>query len=88
MPDLKILTTNTYRVLEYMYEHKDKQNNVVVTQKEISNELGLDKATVNGMIKVLREKGYITQNDEHVGRYGLTEIGARTVSLFKKSERV
>ena len=86
MADISILTTNTYRVLAYMYDKKDKNNIVNITQNEISKELGLNKSTVNMMIKSLRENNYIFQDEEHVGRYGLTSVGVKTVSLFKKSE--
>ena len=58
MADIRILTTNTYRVLSYMYDNNDKNNQVI-----------------------------ITQNENHVGRYGLTETGVKTVYLFRKSEK-
>lgn len=87
MADISILTTNTYRVLAYMYDKKDKNNIVNITQNEISKELGLNKSTVNMMIKSLRENNYIFQDEEHVGRYGLTSVGVKIVSLFKKSEK-
>ena len=35
----------------------------------------------------LREKGYITQDDLHVGRYGLTDIGVKTVVVLRKIEK-
>lgn len=87
MADIRILTNNTYRVLEYMYHNRDKNNQVIITQNEISENLGLNKSTVNIMIKSLKENGYITQVENHVGRYGLTESGVKTVSLFLKSEK-
>lgn len=86
MANIEILTNNTYRVLSYMYDKKDKENIVRITQNEISSDLGLNKSTVNVMIRTLRENGYITQDEVHVGRYGLTELGVKTVSLFRKSE--
>ena len=87
MADIQILTNNTYRVLSYMYDNKDKNNQVIITQNEISEHLGLNKSTINLMIKSLKENGYITQNENHVGRYGLTETGVKTVYLFRKSEK-
>lgn len=87
MADIRILTNNTYRILEYMYHNRDKNNQVIITQSEISENLGLNKSTVNIMIKSLKENGYITQNENHVGRYGLTETGVKTVYLFRKSEK-
>ena len=88
MSNIKVLTNNTYRVLSYMYDKKDKNNLVTITQTEIANELDLNKSTINLMIKTLRDNDYIFQDEEHVGRYGLTEVGVKTVSLFRKSEKI
>lgn len=88
MADISIFTTNTYRVLAYMYENKDKNNIVNITQNEIAQALDLNKSSVNMMMKTLKEKGFVIQDEEHLGRYSLTEIGVKTVSLFKKSEKL
>ena len=88
MADISIFTTNTYRVLAYMYENKDKNNIVNITQNEIAQALDLNKSSINMMMKSLKEKGFIIQDEEHLGRYSLTEIGVKTVSLFKKSEKL
>ena len=88
MADIKVLTNNTYRVLSYLYDKKDKNNLINITQTEIASELDLNKSTINLMIKSLRDNGYIFQDEDHVGRYGLTEVGVKTVSLFRKSEKI
>lgn len=88
MSNIKVLTNNIYRVLSYMYDKKDKNNLVTITQTEIANELDLNKSTINLMIKTLRDNDYIFQDEEHVGRYGLTDAGVKTVSLFRKSEKI
>ena len=87
MADIKILTNNTYRVLSYLFDKKDRNNLVVVTQNEVSKDLDLNKTTVNTIMRNLRENGYITQDENHVGRYSLTDAGVKTVSLFRKSEK-
>ena len=86
MADLKILTNNTYRVLSYLFDKKDKNNELRITQKEISIDLELNKTTVNTAMKSLKESGYITQDENRMGRYALTDAGVKTVSLFRKSE--
>jgi DNA-binding IclR family transcriptional regulator len=85
--DIKILTNNTYRVLSYLFDKKDRNNLVVVTQNEVSKDLDLNKTTVNTIMRNLKENGYITQDENHVGRYSLTDAGVKTVSLFRKSEK-
>lgn len=87
MPNIKILTTNTYKVLSLMYDKRDKDNVVYITQNEIADELDLNKSTINLMIKALRENEYITQDEKHMGRYALTDAGVKTVVLFRKSEK-
>ena len=87
MADIKILTNNTYRVLSYLFDKKDRNNLVVITQNEVSKDLDLNKTTVNTIMRNLRENGYITQDENHVGRYSLTDAGVKTVSLFRKSEK-
>ena len=87
MADIGILTTNTYRVLAYMYDNKDKNNVVKITQNEIAQALELNKSSINMMMKSLKEKGFVIQDEEHLGRYSLTDVGVKTVSLFKKSEK-
>ena len=88
MADISVLTTNTYRVLRYMFDKKDKNNVVNITQNEIAQELELNKSTVNMLMKTLKEKGYVIQDEEHLGRYSITEIGVKTILLFKKSENL
>ena len=85
--DISIFITNTYRVLSYMYDKKDKNNVVSITQNEIAQALELNKSTVNMFMKTLKEKGYVVQDEEHLGRYYLTESAVKTVSLFKKTEK-
>ena len=87
MADIKILTNNTNRVLSYLFDKKDRNNLVVVTQNEVSKDLDLNKTTVNTIMRNLKENGYITQDENHVGRYSLTDAGVKTVSLFRKSEK-
>ena len=88
MADISVLTTNTYRVLRYMFDKRDKNNVVNITQNEIAKYLDLNKSSVNMMMKTLKEKGFVIQDEEHLGRYNLTDIGVKTVSLFKKSENL
>ena len=88
MADISVLTTNTYRVLRYMFDKKDRNNIVNITQNEIAQYLDLNKSTVNMLMKTLKEKGFVIQDEEHLGRYNLTDIGVKTISLFKKSENL
>ena len=86
MADIKILTNFRYSVLEYMYDNRDKENVVKLTQIEIATALNLNKNTVNTIFKELKESGYISDN-VHIGRYNITQTGIKTVELFRKTEK-
>lgn len=88
VPNISVLTNNSYKVLSYMFDKKDKENLVVITQNEIGEYLKLNKGTVNTIFKVLKDNGYIKYDKKHKGRYTITDSGVKTVSLFRKSEKV
>jgi len=85
--NIDTLVNNTFRVLGYLYDMRDKNNLVRVTQNEISQELDLNRKTVNTAFKTLKENGYIIHDETRVGRYYLTDSGVKTVELFRKSEK-
>ena len=87
MPNVDSLVNNNFRILAYMFDKKDKDNLVRITQTEISEDLELNRGTVNKCFASLIENGYLTHDETRVGRYYLTEYGVKTVELFRKSEK-
>lgn len=88
MSEISIFTNNTYRVLAYLYDKRDKENMIRITQNEISEYLDLNKSTINSNMKCLKDNGYIMQDENRVAKYTLTEKGVKTISLFKKIEKI
>ena len=77
-------TNENFRVLAYMYDNKNNQHLVKITQQEVSDELGLSRVTINKIFKQLKKSGYIVQDVTKIGRYYLTESGVVVVETFRK----
>ena len=88
MSILNSLINTNFKVLAYLYDNKDKEGLVKITQTEISQELNLNRGTVNKCFSSLIENGFLIHDETRVGRYFLTKEGVRTVELFRKSEKI
>ena len=84
MSNIEFFTNSNFKVLSYLYENKDKENLVKITQEEIGMALNMNRTTVNYIMKKLKEKGYIIHDESKVGRYYLTEEAIKIVEPFKK----
>lgn len=47
MPNMESLVNNNFKVLAYLYDIRDKDNLVKITQSEIGTDLGLNRCTIN-----------------------------------------
>ena len=88
MKHIEALTNNNFLVLSYLYDRKDKENLVRITQGDISEDLGLSKGTVITIFKNLKEYGYLGKDEKHIGRYLLTNDAVKVVELFRKSSKI
>lgn len=84
MERLEFFTNSNFKVLNYLYENKDTENQVKITQDEIGKALNMNRTTINYIMKGLKEKGYIIHDDSRVGRYYLTEEAVKIVENFIK----
>ena len=84
MPNIDILTNKTYRVLSYLYDNKDNENLVKITQTELSEKVGINRTLMNSIFKILSDNGYIKQDKTRVGRYYLTDTAIKVVEDFNK----
>lgn len=84
MSNIEFFTNSNFKVLSYLYENKDKENLVKITQEEIGTALNMNRTTVNYIMKKLKEKGYIVHDESKVGRYYLTDKAIKIVEPFKK----
>ena len=77
---------DNFRVLSYLYDNKNKDNLVKITQTELSKELVLSRGTINAIFKQLKEKDYLVHDDSRVGRYYLTDKAVNVVEMFRKTK--
>ena len=87
MSKLDSLVNTNFRILAYLFDRKDADNLIRLTQTEISKDLNLNRGTVNKCFASLIENGYLIHDESRVGRYYLTSEGVKIVELFKKSEK-
>ncbi|NLK72416.1 MAG: winged helix-turn-helix domain-containing protein [Clostridiales bacterium] len=86
MSSIDTFTNDNFRVLSYLYDNKNKDNLVKITQTELSKELALSRGTINSIFKQLKEKDYLIHDDSRVGRYYLTGKAVNVVEMFRKTK--
>lgn len=87
MSNIELFTNDTFRVLAYLHDIRDKNNCARTTQQEVADELGLSRVTVHNIFKQLKECWYVAQDLEHVGRYFLTDKAICVVETFRMIEK-
>lgn len=55
----ELLGGRKYRVFKYIIEHKNADNILIMTNRELAEKTGVSTNTVTGAIKLLRERGLI-----------------------------
>ena len=85
MPDLEFFVNDNYTMLAYLYNNRNPNTNTAnVTQDEQAEKLYISRATVNKLIKNLRDAGYVLFDANHVGRYVLADKSIVVVETFKQ----
>ena len=88
MPDLEFFVNDNYTMLAYLYNIRNPNTNTAnVTQDELAEKLYISRATVNKLIKNLRDAGYVLFDANHVGRYVLADKSIVVVETFKQLEQ-
>ena len=83
MVKLESLTNNNFKLLLYLYDKKDADNLIRITQTEISEDLCLNRGTVNDIFKSLKENGFLVHDKTRIGRYYITDEAVKVIELFK-----
>ena len=84
MANSDILINDNFKVLLWMYDRKDDDNLVKVTQLELAENIGLSRPTVNIIFSKLKDAGYLIHNDKRVGHYYLTDDAIKIIKTFRK----
>lgn len=85
------ITTNYFKVLSFLYENKivvNKKYMIPITQSEVSEEMNINKTTINNIFKELKEDGLITNDERKQGRYYITEKGIEIVKKINSIKGV
>lgn len=83
MVKLESLTNNNFKLLLYLYDKKDANNLIRITQTEISEDLCLNRGTVNDIFKSLKENGFLVHDKTRIGRYYITDEAVKVIELLK-----
>lgn len=73
-----------FNVLGTYGQCKKNDNGVYLTQQEIADAVFLSRVAVNQIISDLKDKGYITQDPKHRGRYYLPEKSVEIVNIINQ----
>ena len=83
MVKLESLTNNNFKLLLYLYDKKDADNLIRITQTEISEDLCLNRGTVNDIFKNLKENGFLVHDKTRIGRFYITDEAVKVIELLK-----
>lgn len=86
MSSIDTFTNDKFRVLSYLYDNKNKDNLVKITQTELSKEIKLSRSVINSIFKQLKEQDYLVHDNSRVGRYYLTDNAVNVVEMFRKTK--
>lgn len=81
-----VLTNINFEILSILYDKKDKNNLVYITQEELGIEVHRSRASINNIFKILKKNGYLEQDTKHIGRYFLTSDAIKVIETFRSLE--
>lgn len=79
---------DNYKVLECMAQRQISVNDEVIiklSQQEIADILGFTKTKVNGIVRALKQNGYLTQLSSR-GKYALTDAAKAELKKMQSEE--
>lgn len=77
-------TNNNFFILSHLYDEKDQNNVIKITQDEVAEHLGLSRVTVNRAFVLFINNGYLSRDTSHVGRYIITTFGCKVVCNIRE----
>ena len=79
-----IFLNNTFDVLSFLYDIKNENNIIRITQQEVADKLHISRITVNKTFNLLKDNNYIIQDKTHVGMYILTQNALFLIKSINK----
>ena len=80
---IKNFTNNNFLILSHLYDAKDQNHVVKITQDEVAEHLSLSRVTINKAFALFVQNGYLHRDFKHVGRYYLTDLGCKVVEIIR-----
>ena len=68
MFDVNYFTNNRFKVLMCLYETADVKHCTRISQREVADQVGLSRITVNGIFQQLKNDGYVEFDTERMNR--------------------
>ena len=87
MSNVETFTNDNFKILAHLYDIRGNDNYARITQQEIADEMELSRATINRIVKQLKDENYIVQDSVHIGRYLLTEKAISAIETFRNSDK-
>lgn len=80
---IKNFTNTNFVILSYLYDEKNEENIIKITQNEVADKLNLSRVTVNKAFAIFVQNGYICKDVKHVGRYSITALGCKIIDIIR-----
>lgn len=80
---IKDFTNNNFSVLAYLYDEKNNNNVIKITQDEVAEALNISRVTTNKVFTLFIERGYLQRDICHVGRYVITSLGCNIIETIR-----
>ena len=82
------LNMNIVDFCKYVEENPEIDKSIELKTKEIADDVGLGRTSVNGILQELKRDGYLQSDGEHRGRYVLTIKAIVLVKHMQKTESI
>ena len=87
MSKIDYFTNENFKILNYLYDQRNSDNIVSITQQEIADELNLSRATINKMINDLTQNGYLKRIESKMARYIMSQEAIDFVKVVRTANR-
>ena len=87
MSKLDYFTNKNFKVINYLYDRRNFDNIVSITQQEIAEQLNLSRATINKMINDLTQNGYLKRIESKMARYVMSQEAIDFVKVVRTANR-
>ena len=87
MSKLDYFTNDNFKVLDYLYDQRNAENIVSITQQEIADKFGVGRVKINKMIADLTQKGYLKRIESKMARYVMSQEAIDFVKAVRAANR-